>query len=302
LAVLFVHLVKFKKPGQAVSFLYGVSKMRPELVELNKSYAVVKIPKGFKISRHHVCDSDTLHTVKRFVGNGTDNAKMAKSDKLQDTYRTFQTSFAPSLSSGFQMCANASDGCINACLDGTGNGLVFPMIHYARIARTVCLFEAREWTLNKLDNELTNKTKQGKREGFTVAYRGNTFSDYPIESTGLVDAHGAVQFYDYTAIPKRAGLLRLNYWTTFSRKENNDSDCLNVLRSGGNVAVVFASRKGKKQTQLPTHWNRFKVIDGDNTDLRFLDKRGCVVGLKLKAATNNDYQNAIDSGFAVVTD
>ena len=75
-----------------------------------------------------------------------------------------------------------------------------------------------------------------------------------------------------------------------------------MLRNGGNVAVVFASRHGKKQTQLPTHWNRFKVIDGDNTDLRFLDKRGCVGGLKLKAATNNDYQSAIDSGFAVVTD
>ena len=276
--------------------------MKPQLVELTKSYAVVKIPKGFQISRHHVCDADTLHTVKRFIGNGTDNAKMAKSDKLQDTYRTFQTSFAPSLSSGYQMCANASDGCINACLDGTGNGLVFPMIHYARIARTVCLFEARDWTLNKIHKELDNKTKLGKREGFTVAYRFNTFSDYPIENTGLVDAHSGVQFYDYTAIPKRAGLLRLNYWTTFSRKENNDSDCLNVLRNGGNVAVVFASRHGKKHTQLPKLWKRFKVIDATIHDLRFKDPRGIVAGLELKAATNNDYQKAIESGFAVLTD
>jgi hypothetical protein len=38
------------------------------------------------------------------------------------------------------------------------------------------------------------------------------------------------------------------------------------------------------------------------TDLRYEDKRGgYVIGLRLKAKTRKDRQNAIDSGFAVLS-
>ena len=54
------------------------------------------------------------------------------------------------------------------------------------------------------------------------------------------------QFYDYTAILKRmrkfcTGAMPVNYHLTFSRKENNDSACNEVMAMGGNVAVCMES-------------------------------------------------------------
>jgi hypothetical protein len=50
-----------------------------------------------------------------------------------------------------------------------------------------------------------------------------------------------------------------------------------------NVAVVYSTRKGEA---LPRYAyaarRRYDVIDGDMTDLRFLDPRGVVVGLRAK--------------------
>ena len=94
-----------------------------------------------------------------------------------------------------------------------------------------------------------------------------------------------------------------NYWVTASRSETNDAGILECLRRGINCAVVFGSTRGKQHVTLPGIWNGFQVIDGDKTDLRFLDprgrKHGRVVGLTLKAASTREYFNAIESGFAI---
>ena len=67
-----------------------------------------------------------------------------------------------------------------------------------------------------------------------------------------------------------------NYHLTFSRSECNEAQCLEVMARGGNVAAVFAAP--------PAQWNGRPVIDGDKSDLRFLDPRGVVVGLTAKGA------------------
>jgi hypothetical protein len=96
-----------------------------------------------------------------------------------------------------------------------------------------------------------------------------------------------VTFYDYTATPARiaaflAGELPSNYHLTFSRKENtSDLVVSSVLQSGGNVAVVF-------RKQLPQTFLGFPVVSGDDTDLRFLDGRGVVVGLTEKGLAKKD--------------
>ena len=77
------------------------------------------------------------------------------------------------------------------------------------------------------------------------------------------------------------GKLPSNYSLTFSRSETNEAQCLEVLNRGGNVAVVF-------RKELPTHWNGFPVINGDENDLRFLDPKGVVVGLKAKGKAKSD--------------
>ena len=58
--------------------------------------------------------------------------------------------------------------------------------------------------------------------------------------------------------------------------------------SGGNVAVVF---RGKK---LPRRWLGIEVIDGDDSDLRFQDGEGKIVGLLEKGLAKKD-----ETGFVV---
>ena len=72
-----------------------------------------------------------------------------------------------------------------------------------------------------------------------------------------------------------------NYHVTFSRSETNEVDCLKALSVGINVAVVFRNK-------LPKTWNGFDVIDGDETDARFLDRSGVVVGLTAKGKGKKD--------------
>ena len=54
------------------------------------------------------------------------------------------------------------------------------------------------------------------------------------------------------------------------------------------MAVVF---RGKK---LPSEWLGIKVIDGDDSDLRFQDGRGKIVGLLEKGLAKKD-----ETGFVV---
>ena len=91
-----------------------------------------------------------------------------------------------------------------------------------------------------------------------------------------------------------AGRLPSNYSLTFSRSECNGETALEMAKAGANVAVVFDTRKGE---DLPKRWGSRPVIDGDTHDLRFLDARGRVVGLRAKGPAKRD-----DSGFVVRTE
>ena len=84
------------------------------------------------------------------------------------------------------------------------------------------------------------------------------------------------------------GKMPKNYQLTFSRSEESKEDELEiVLASGGNVAVVF--RGG-----LPKTYLGFPVVNGDYTDLRFLDPKGSVIGLTEKGLAKKD-----ETGFVV---
>lgn len=51
---------------------------------------------------------------------------------------------------------------------------------------------------------------------------------------------------------------------------------MQALEHGINVAVVFPTRN------FPATWNGYPVVNGDANDLRFLDPKTVVVGLKAK--------------------
>jgi hypothetical protein len=54
-----------------------------------------------------------------------------------------------------------------------------------------------------------------------------------------------------------------------------------MLKLGWNVAAVF-------RNEIPSEWNGYPVIDGDESDTRFLDPQGVIVGLKAKAKAKKD--------------
>jgi hypothetical protein len=151
--------------------------------------------------------------------------------------------------------------------------------------------------------ELQALETKAKRLNMAAAWRPNTTSDYPFHSVALevdgvkvkslIHAFPNIEAYDYTKITKKAlqwaaGLLPSNYHITFSKSESNDSDVAKVLEAGGNVAVVFSSK------QLPKTWNGYRVIDGDISDVRFMDSPNVIVGLKAKGLARTD-----ESGFVV---
>lgn len=108
-----------------------------------------------------------------------------------------------------------------------------------------------------------------------IAWEGIACERGGVKHRNLMEAFPHIQFVDYTKIASRMKRkLPANYHLTLSRTEGNDATVADIVRSGGNAAVVFDT--------VPTLWNGFQVIDGDAHDLRHLDPRGVIVGLTPK--------------------
>lgn len=273
-------------------------------------FPLVEIIGSLDLGSGRVKYVDTVRAVQNLLQAGDGNTKLRKNRARG--FRTVGLSLSPHKSAGLgNLCPHASAGCVGACLNHQGMASVWESIHLSRIAKTVAFYCAREWFIDKLATELTSAQRSADRAGFDLCCRLNVFSDVAWERVApeLFDDFRAVQFYDYTKNPSRVGRVRPNYWVTFSRSEVNQAESLNLLDSGCNATVVFTDGNlyvgsRKPEYALPKTWCGFPVLDGDESDLRFLDSRGRkhgrVVGLKLKAASYHELQGAIDSGFAVV--
>ena len=72
------------------------------------------------------------------------------------------------------------------------------------------------------------------------------------------------------------GKFPSNYHLTFSLGSSNKKEAKEILKAGGNVAVVFRNKKLPK-----TFWGH-KVFNADKTDLRFKDPKNVIAGLYAK--------------------
>jgi hypothetical protein len=244
----------------------------------------------------------STYTIKRLLSPGDDNFKTFKSDKAGLGISTYSLSLAPAASSGYNVCASASAGCIKGCLFTSGFGDVYPRkVLPARIAKTILYKQKPGTFIDRLLTEIGWAKKLAAKKGNKLYVRLNVFSDimWEREAPIIFENFPDVQFYDYTAHYLRMiryinhDTFPANYHLTFSRKENNWEKCETVLYNGGNVAVPFHVTRTKP---LPRYWNGFKVLDGDLTDLRPLDlQNGYIVGLRAKGKARKDYT----SGFIV---
>ena len=229
------------------------------------------------------------------------NAKIVKGEKLG--YITKGLHFAPANLSGFEVCRWRSKGCTAACLDTAGRGQM-NMIQESRIAKTKLFFEQQFDFLEKLQKEIGNTIKLATKKEMTAVFRPNLTSDIAWESVffdeerpqTIFDKFPETQFYDYTkSFMRMAQFINRNpefpsnYHLTFSRSETNQKLVEMVLEMGGNVAVVF-------RNQLPKTWKGYEVINGDENDLRFLDKQPCIVGLIEKGLAKKDETGFVQEG------
>jgi hypothetical protein len=190
-------------------------------------------------------------------------------------------------------CPFSSAGCRSACLNTAGRG-VFSNVQAGR-ARKTALFNAdKVGFIDLLKKDIGALVRKAGRRGLFPAVRLNGTSDIKWED--LAGSNGKtvfeefpdVQFYDYTKDYTRFDTaLPSNYDLTFSRSECNEARAVELAQKGlARVAVVF---KTARET-----WNGLKVIDGDESDIRFNDPRGVIVGLTAKGKARKD-----TSGFVV---
>jgi hypothetical protein len=223
----------------------------------------------------------------KLLSHGDGNTKLAKSNRLSD-FTTYGLSLSPANESGYQTCSSSTSGCRAACIFTAGNGS-YPVVINGRIRKTRLLFDDRVEFERQLRADLTAAVRKAKREHKRVAVRLNVFSDLQWESLmpWIFVEFPDVEFYDYTKHYLRMkkflrGELPNNYHLTFSRSESNERKAIQVLMSGGNVAVVF-ERTSRFNPTIPESWHGISVMNGDSTDLRFLEgKQGKIVGLYAK--------------------
>jgi hypothetical protein len=229
--------------------------------------------------------NNTYRAVKHLLSKGATNTKTAKND-----LETFILYLAPATTiEGLNLCPFASQGCKESCLYSAGRGR-FSNVQLSRINKTKFWGYDRSSFYIQLANEILSIHDKAIKKGIKIAIRLNGTSD--IDHLDLLRRYSGIDFletfydnllfYDYTKnfnhIRKYIGST---YKLTFSRSETNENDAYLTLKNGGNVAIVF-------QDQLPQFWHGYKVINGDDTDLRYFDPENVVIGLKAKGDAKKD--------------
>ena len=222
----------------------------------------------------------------------TANPKIQKGTKMG--YLSFILHLAPATLSGKETCPKRTVGCTAACLNTAGRGGMFKkgentnMIQKARIRKTNYFFANRDAFMVDLANDIRKAIKFADKQGLIPVFRLNGTSDLswekywvPVYDMTLFELFPTVQFYDYTKVLGRKVSAFPNYHLTFSKADGNDSDVAEALLQGMSVVAVYDA--------IPAG-----VPSADETDLRFLDPKGIMLGLKAKGRAKKDY-----SGFVI---
>lgn len=189
---------------------------------------------------------------------------------------------APAFTSGvLDTCPKSTAGCRASCLNTAGRG-AFNTVQAARARKTRLLYANRMLFLAELCKAVRRFQRKAEKRGMRLAIRPNGTSDLRWLGYEVARRFPDVQVYDYTKLPVpfHRAVVPKNYHLTFSLSENNTPEAERALAEGYNVAVVFDT--------LPETFMGRKVVSGDETDLRFLDPSGVVIGLTAKGKAKKD--------------
>jgi hypothetical protein len=206
------------------------------------------------------------------------------------------------------LCPSASAECRGACLAFSGRAGIFPEIKRARDRRRAFFLQDRDGFFAQIKKEITSLIKSAIKKGETPVVRLNGTSDIRWEDireagTGknLFEIFPRIQFYDYTKIPDRKSSYK-NYHLTFSWSGSNAIESAHALKSGLNLAIPFSVGRGKPLPKTHTiDGTTYKVLDGDISDLRFLDRgKPKIIGLRVKQNKGSKKQIANGQGSFIV--
>jgi len=221
----------------------------------------------------------------------TANPKIQKGTKMG--YLSFILHLAPADLSGRETCPKRTVGCTAACLNTAGRGGMFKKgektntIQKARIRKTQYFFADRAAFMVDLANDIKKAIRLANKLGLEPVFRLNGTSDLSwekytvVEGLNIFEMFAGIQFYDYTKVLGRKVKHIENYHLTFSKADGNDADVAKALEQGMSVVAVY--------DEIPAG-----VPSADEMDLRFLDPKGVMLGLKAKGRAKKDY-----SGFVI---
>ena len=223
------------------------------------------------------------------------NAKTVKGQKKG--YLTGVLYLASSDESGYQVCPMAKKaGCEKPCLDFAGRGK-FERTRKSRIRKTRLLFEDRALFLALLRKDIKALIRKAERENLIPCVRLNGTSD--LVWNEIIEEFPKLQFYDYSKMYSRVNHRIKNYHLTLSAGKDTTTLAISrLLWRGNNVAVVFRTKN--PQDHIFIMGKKWPLIDGDETDLRFLDPKnellrngGVVVALTAKGKARKDYSGFV---------
>lgn len=206
------------------------------------------------------------------------NAKTAKGSK-----KGYMTGILYMIPNDSICPASKIAGCREGCLVSAGRGVMNP-VKVGRAKKTAFYQADSAAFYDQLRVECNALVKRAAKKGMIPAVRLNGTSD--IDHTAFIASMPDIQFYDYT---KRISIVEKaknipNYHVTFSYSASGryQKHVKAAMDLGANIAVIFRNK------QLPEYFMGLPVINGDETDLRFLDKGQVVVGLYAKGKMKKD--------------
>ena len=241
-----------------------------------------------------------------YLGGVNISAKMIKNQKVSGNL-TYIIYLAPAMESGYNLCVNSTPECRLGCLSTSGRAAMdlksgANRIKNARIAKSKLFFEHNEFYMGWMFAEIRKYQKQAQKKGLDFSVRLNGTSDidyanFKLNGKNVFETFPEVSFYDYTKQISKITFKPENYNLTFSYSGRNVEQCLKALNSGVNIAVVFNVHNEK---ELPKTFMGYEVLNGDLTDFRIADTKGCVIGLKWKKIANKADNDKIKTSCFVV--
>jgi hypothetical protein len=191
-------------------------------------------------------------------------------------------------------------GCFKGCLKSAGRG-AFNTVQQARQSKTDFFYNNQQAFLLSLAADIWSLANRATKLGLIPLVRPNGTSDIPYENLIVWDnktifqLFPEIQFYDYTKIPSRnlVGKTNGNYDLTYSFSAITPKPIsIKGLTNPNNsrVAVVF-----QKQTDIPTSFRSWPVVDGDDSDVRHIEPKNVVVALYAKGKAKRE-----DNGFVQI--